>query len=245
MLALPLVVFSPVLSLGADSPAIKALKEKGLTRSGRFFLLDAEQPVLDKWKSTRAVMADYNAVAARRNEAELAARESAQLEGRRTELQEHLNDLDQKINVQGFQQGNNRPVGFGQGAYLSQLMAQRDMIRINLAEIASMQKSVKADRGTDAKTLDAESKKALEAAKAALAEFRGSVNAVTKRYDQLGSDAAVKSALHALEEDRMGTFKLGPSAPFKAVVKALEKAEATILAKKAAAVPRKKGRSRK
>ena len=100
-------------------------------------------------------------------------------------MQEKLNELNQQINEQGFQQGNNRPGGFGQGAYVSQLISQRNMIRMNLDEIVSTQKSVKADAETDPKTLEAESKKSLEAAKAVLTEFRESVDAVTKQYDEL------------------------------------------------------------
>ena len=54
------------------------LKEKGLSRSGRLFVIEAEDPVLEKWKATRAVLADYSRVAVRMNEAEQAAREQAE-----------------------------------------------------------------------------------------------------------------------------------------------------------------------
>ena len=142
-----------------------------------------------------------------------------------------MNELNQQINEQGFQQGNMRAAGFGQGSILPQLTAQRNTVRMNLAQIVNMQKSLKQDPATDKKALEAESQKRLEAAKTALMDFRLSVDEVTKRYDQLSSESAVKSALHTLEQDKVGSFKLGPTAPFKSVVKALEYAERTVLAK--------------
>ena len=194
-LSLPLVVFSSVLSHGADSPAIALLKEMDLTKSGHFFVIKAEQPVLEKWEKTRAVLAHNIATDERKKEAELAARQLAQLEQRRVELQEKLNELNQQINEQGFQQSNNRAYGFGQGAYLSQLIAQRNMIRMNLTEIGFTQKAAKTEAGADQKTLEAESKKSLEAAKAALTELRELVDAAMKQYAALNSDSSVRTAL--------------------------------------------------
>jgi hypothetical protein len=245
VLSLSLLALSSVPSLGADSPALTVLKEKGLTRSGRLFVIEAEKPVLEKWKETRALLADYLTIAGRKNESDLAARESAQLEERRVELQERLNQLNQQINEQGFQQGNIRQGGFGQAAYLNQLVSQRNMIRMNLDEVVSTQKSFKPDAKTDPKALEAESKKSFEVAKSALTEFRESVDAVTKQYDALNADPSVKSALQALEKDKMGTFKLGPSTTFKTTAKALENAERLILAKKTSAVSKKKAKSRR
>ena len=245
ILSLPFVVLAPVASLGADPRPMALLKEKGLSRSGRLFVLEAEDSVLEKWKATRAVLADYSRVAARMNEAEQAARELAQLEARRVELQERLNELNQQINEQGFQQANNRPGGFGQGAYVSQLISQRNVIRMNLAEIVMTQKSIKDEAGPEKKALEAASKKSLESATAALKDVRAAVNAVTKRYDELNADASVRKALLKLEKDKVGTFKLGPSMPFKTAAKTLENAERTILAKRATAVSRKTGKSKR
>jgi hypothetical protein len=245
VLALALIAFSTALSLGADPPAMKVLKEKGLTRSGRLFVIDAENTVLEKWKETRAVLADHAATAGRKSEADLAARGLAGLEERRVELQQGLDDLNQRINEQGFSTVTGRPGGFGQGAYVRQLIAQRDMIRMNLTEVSAAQRSLKADPGPDPKALEAESQKRLEAAKAALTGLRASVDEAMKRYDELGSDASVRSALQALEKEKLGSFKLGPSPAFKAAVRALENAERTILAKRTAAVSRKKARARR
>jgi hypothetical protein len=245
VLMLPPAVFTPVASAAADTAAISALKEKGLTRSGRFFVIDGEKAVLDKWKATRAVVVEYTAVAGRKSEADLAAHDFAQLEQRRAGLQEDLNVLNQQIDEQAFTPSNNRPGGFAQATPLAELTSQRTMIRMNLAQITSMQKAAKADAGPDKETLDAESKKRLESAKAAVTELRESINGVIKQYNQLNADRAVNSALRALEREGLGTFKLGPSTAFKAVMKALENAERTVLAKKAAPVSRKKKRVKK
>jgi hypothetical protein len=245
LLCLPLVASSSALSLGADSPAIATLKEKGLTRSGRFFVVEGEKTVLDKWKETRGALAEYAAAAERKKEAELAARDLAQLEERRTALQARLDELNQQINVQGFQQAGSRAGGFGQGAYLTQLISQRDMIRMYLTDVVATQQSFKADAGTDKKALESESEKNLQAAKAALTDLRASVNAVLKRYDELKSDASVKSALQALEKDKAGTFKIGPSTAFNGAVKSFETIERKILATKTTAVSRKKRTSKK
>ena len=243
-LVLSLVVLSTGVSSAADSPAIAVLKEKGLTRSGRFFVIEAEEPVLQKWQESRAVIASYAAAAGRKNEADLSARELSQLEARRTELQNKLNDLNQQINEQGFQPGNNRQGGGGQGSYISQLIAQRNMIRMNLSELTSTPRPSTDEVKSDQKALEAESKKRLEEAKAFLTEFRSEVDQATKQYEKLSSDTAVLTALGMLEKEKIGTFKLGPSTSFKTAVKTLENAERLVLAKKSS-TSRKKGKAKR
>ena len=117
VLSLPLIVSSSVQALSADPPAMIVLKEKGLTRSGRIFVIEAEDPVLEKSSMIRRVLAEFTATVQRQNEAELAARDTGQLEERRVVLQRNFDQLDQQINQQGFQQGNMRQGGFGQAAY--------------------------------------------------------------------------------------------------------------------------------
>jgi hypothetical protein len=241
----PVMIFSSAPSLGDDSPAITMLKEKGLARSGRVFVIEAEKRVLEMSSKIRGVMAQYITTVERKNESELRARDYAQLEERRVELQQQLDQLNQAINEQGFQQPGARGGGFGQGAYLSQLISQRNMIQTTLAQVAAAQKPAKALPETDQKTLEAENKKTLESAKGFLTELRASVDAVTKRYDELDSDASVKSALQALEKSKVGSFKLGPSTTFKTAVKSLENAERLILAKKTSALSRKKAKSKR
>jgi hypothetical protein len=111
--------------------------------------------------------------------------------------------------------------------------------------VASAAQSFKAGAGGDPKALEAESQKSLESAKADLTELRALVDAAMKRYDELNSDASVGAALQALEKEKLGSFRLGPSPAFKSAVKAAEDAERTVLRKRTDALSRKKGRSRK
>ncbi len=246
VVALPLIVFSSTPFVWADSPAIAILKEKGLTRSGRYFVIEAEKPVLQSSSKIRSALAEYTSVVERKNEAELAARDYAQLEERRVDLQQNLDQLNQRINEQGFQQqGNSRAGGFGQGAYVFQLISQRNMIQSTLAQVTAAQKPVRALSESDKKTLESENKKSLEAAKALLTEIRASVDAVMKRYDELKADASVKSALQELEKAEAGSFKIGPTPTFKTAVKSLENAERLVLVKKTSTLSRKKAKSRR
>jgi hypothetical protein len=243
---------------------VAALKEKGLARSGRYFVVEGEKAVLDKWKEVRASLNEYLATADRRRGEEQAAQNSARLEERRAELQSSLNEMNQLINEQGFQQnqggfgqpgggpggpGGNRqggfgPGGFGQTTALSQMIARRNMIRMNLNEIDAAQKSLKASPQAsptaDAKARKADDDASRDAAKTSLAAFRKSVDEVLKQYDDLGSDASVKSAFQALEKEKLTGVKLGPSADFRNVVKSLETAEKKILGRATASTTRKK-----
>jgi hypothetical protein len=243
LFALPLIVFARSLSLADEPAGVDVLEKKGLTRSGRFFVIQAETTVLEKWKATRVILADHAATIRRKDEADFATRRRAGLDDRRAELQRNLDELNQRINEQGFQPGNGRLGGFGQGTYATQLIAQRDMLRMSLSEVNSAQQFLKAESSPDPKNLEAESQKSLEAARAALSGVRAAVNSALKEYDGLDADASVRAALLGLEKQKLGTFKLGPSPAFKTAVKALESAERTVLAKRTGTAPRKKGRS--
>ncbi|MHC5540218.1 hypothetical protein ACYOEI_18520 [Singulisphaera rosea] len=244
------VVLASSVSLAADSPALTALKEQGLIRSGRLFVIDAEKPVLQKMKEARATLAEYTATENRKEESGRASGELAQLEACRTELRQRLEDMNQQINEQSFQQGNGpgrQGAGnFGRGGFSSPLVAQRNQIRMELAEVESHLKDFKDEvpKETDRKALEEESKKNRETVKTTLEDLRRSVDEVTKKYDDLRAASSVKAALETLEKDRAGSFKLGPSAAFTAGVKTLENAERLVL-KKAASSTRKKGRSRR
>src|SRR4051812_24584075 len=87
---------------GADSPpaSVAALKQKGLTKSGLTFVLEAEKPVLAGMKEVRALVADHARAAEKQAMAEQVATRLAQVEERRAELQDNLNDLNQQINEQ-------------------------------------------------------------------------------------------------------------------------------------------------
>ena len=82
VLALPFVVLAPVTSLGADPRPMATLKEKGLLCSGRLFVLEAEDSVLEKVEGDphhTGRLQRGNPVR-RMNEAEQAARGAGALE---------------------------------------------------------------------------------------------------------------------------------------------------------------------
>lgn len=246
----PVLVLAASVSLAADSPALTALKEHGLTRSGRFFVIDAEKPALQKMKEARAAVAEFSAAEGRRQESGRASGELAQLEAFRTELRQRLEDMNQQINEQGFQQGNGPgrqgPGNFGQGGFSPSLIAQRNETRMHLAEVESHLKALKDEvpRDADRKAMEEEGKKDRETVKTTLEELRRSVDEVTKKYEELRATSSVKAALETLEKDRVGSFKLGPSPAFTAGVKTLENAERLVM-KKAVTSSRKKNRSRR
>ncbi|MDG3004088.1 hypothetical protein [Paludisphaera mucosa] len=255
VLSLSLVALASSPSQAADAPAVAALKEKGLTRSGRFFVIEAEQAALEKWKAARPVLAGHAANVERKSRADAAAEELAQLEASRVELQNTLSDLDQQVNPQGFQpggfgqggfeQGSFGQTGFGGQAYLAQVNTQRAWVRANLVEIASLQRAARSETPKDEKALEAEMQKSLEAVRTALAEFREAADAVVRRYDELDVDPAVKSAFQALEKAKLGGLKLGPTPEFGNALKALAKAERTYLEKKSPVVSRTRSRPRR
>jgi prefoldin subunit 5 len=250
-LPLLLIVLGSGWTRGADSPSVSALKEKGLTRSGITFVIEAEKPVLAKMKEARAVFAGYAAVAERQAVAEQVATRLTQLEQRRVELQNNLNDLNQQINEQGYAQANNSPGpgmrNLAQSGLVSQMIAQRNLIRNTMAEVSLEQNTLNADapQSKDRTAPDEDVKKKAEACKASLAELRPRVDEVTKKYADLGADVSVKAAISSLEKETKANLKLGPSDAFKAAAKTLDQAERKLLGKKTPAFSRKKGKSKK
>jgi hypothetical protein len=243
-LPLLFVVIGSGWTRGADSPAVSTLKEKGLTRSGITLVIEAEKPVLAKIKEARAAFAAY-AVAGQ------VATRLTQLEERRVALEGNLNDLNQQINEQGYAQAGNSPGpginNLAQSGILSQMIAQRNLIKNTLAEANLEEKTFKAEapQGKDHTALDEDAKKKAEECKAAVAGLRPMVDEVTKKYADLGADGSVKAAIGELEKATKANLKLGPSDAFKAGVKTLEHAERKLLGKKTPAISRKKGKSKK
>jgi DNA repair exonuclease SbcCD ATPase subunit len=241
-ISLLFVVLGPCWSPGAEPKAATALKEKGLTRSGTTLVVEAEKPVLIKMKEAKSLLSSYAAAASKKEEADQAAGMLAQLEERRVELQQNLDQLNQQINEQAVMP--TRPGASGMGpSYLPQLLSQLNQIQTPLNQIVAEQKSLRASTPADAKALNEEVEKGAEALKAALAELRPMIDEVVKRYATLGADPAVKAAIGELETATRADFKLGPSAEFKAGMKLLDRAEKKTVRSKPAA--RKKGKSKK
>jgi hypothetical protein len=234
-------------SRGGDSAAEATLKEKGLAKAGHTWVIEAEKPVLAKMKEIRAIFASYATAAEKQAVAEQVAMQSAQLEEHRVELQSSLDDLNQRIVEQVTtpqaspfpRQGpNNTPPT----APSNPLIAQRDQIKLQLAEVASTQKALKTQTPpTSNKTaLDEDVKKKQEAFKSALSDLRRQVDDVTKKYAELGADQSVKKAIADLMKASKAKVNLGPSDAFLAGVKELDQAERRFLGKKTPSTSKKK-----
>ena len=238
-------------SRGADPAAEATLKEKGLTKSVSTYVIEAEKPVLAKVKEVRGLFANYAMLAERQATAENVAMQSAQLEEHRAELQSTLDDLNERIIEQGGAQANNLPRRGMPGGPMtgsnSPLIAQRDQIKLALAEVGRTQKALKAQapQAKDKATLDEDVKKKGEAFKAALVDLRRQVDEVTKQYNELAADPSVKKSLDDLKKASKANVKLGPSDAFLAAVKQLDQAERQFLGKKTTTVSKKKAKSKK
>jgi exonuclease VII large subunit len=244
------LVSGPTPSRGADSAAEAVLKEKGLTKSGRAYVIEAEEPVLAKMKEVRAAFADYATTADRQAKAEHVATQAAQLEDRRAQLQEELDAVNERIASQGTPQNNNfaRPGGTNpqQGGITSPLISQRDQIKYVLAEITRDQRTLKSEAPQGKKaSLDEAVKTKGDAFKTALAELRPQVDAVMKTYAELGADESVQKALVDVRKASPTKLKLGPSDAFLAGAKELDQAERRFLGKKTPVVSRKKAKSKR
>ncbi|WP_165229044.1 hypothetical protein [Aquisphaera insulae] len=261
-LALSLSLIASRPALAADSPAVALLKGKGLVKSGLYFVVDEETSAIGKWKSARSVLADYQSASDRKARSDQSTRNAVDLEDRRAELEATLAELDIQINAQGMPQGGNQGLGggsgmgmgpggqgrggFNQGFGSSPLIAQRNMLRTQLARITSMQRSVgNTTSAEEKKEAEAQSRKSQQDAKAALGDVRSAVSSVQKRYQELAADPSVQAAFRALEKEKMGGMKLGPSTEFRNMVKSLEKAERVVLGRsRSDTSSRKKTRTR-
>jgi chromosome segregation ATPase len=218
-------------SRGAGPGAEAVLEEKGLTKSGQVFVIEEEAPVLAKMKEARAAYARYAAAAERQSASERVSARVAELEEQRNQLQEALDELDRQIPQQGNPQaaGFSRPGGnpMMQGTLASPLAARRDQVRAALAEVSREQRALKLQvpQTKDGANSAAAAEKQAETFKAALAELRPMVDAVTKTYTELAADSSVQSALIELKKASAKKLRLGPSDAFLAGAKELDQAE--------------------
>ena len=228
-----------------------ALKEKGLTKVGTVFVIDAEKPVLAKWKETRASFAAYAAMSDQQTANQQLADRASQLEENRANLQSQLEDLNLRIGDQGSTGGNNSPGGFGGGgfpgrSFPSPLIGERNQIKAMLAEVTAEQKTLKnqSPQAKDNASLDNRVKRAEETFKAALGELRTQMDEVKKKYTDLEADPVVKPVL-ADAKKANPKLRIGPSDSFNSASKELDKAEQRFLGKKATVVSKKKTRTKK
>ena len=225
-----------------DSSAIALLKEKGLSKAGTTFVIEGEKPVLARMKEAKAAFASYAALSERHQMEEQLGTHLADLEQNRVAIQAQVTEMNQAIiehaattasNTGNFpRQGNNNP---GQRQMADPMVAQRDQLKLTLAEITREQQALKSNQAPpskDKKALDEEIKLKAEEIKSALADLRPKVDEVAKKYAELKADPSVKQSLEILTKASKVSFKIGPSEPFVAASKSLEAAERKYLGKK-------------
>ena len=238
----------------ADRPADIALKEKGLTKTGTVYTIEDEKPVLARMKEARTGYQAFAAMSSQQSMHEELARKGAQLEDQRAELQSQLEEINQRIGEmaagpgnQGPPGGRGGPGGTGNQASVSPLTIERDQLKNALAEVTAQQRTVKNTLlpAKDVAAMDAKVKKAEETLKGILTDLRTQVDAVTKKYSDLGEDGDVRKLL---AEAKQGNpkLRLGPSDAFAGGNKELAKAEQQFLGKRTSVVStKKKAKSKK
>ena len=239
-----------------ESPTDAALKEKGLTKAGTVYTIEAEKPVLAKLKETRTAFQGYAAMSGEKASFDELANRGNQLEENRANLQARLEALNLQIgdNGGGNNNGNGGPGGgmgggpgglggigglggFGMpGRTASPQAMERDQVKVQLAQVTADQKTVKnqSPQPKDVTSLEARIKRAEETFKAALQELRTQVDEVKKQYADLEADGSVKSLLADAKKGN-SKLRLGPSDALNNGIKELEKAERQFLGKKPAA----------
>jgi len=233
---------------GADPAAEAALKAKGLTKSGRVYVIEAEAPVLVKMKEVKAVYAAYAAAVERQDAADQFASQVAGMEQQRQAMQSNLNALNQAVTQQQRMASyGRRGSRYSSGAMNTPLVAERNQAKMALAQIAGTQASAKSQvlSPKDRKALDDAARVKEDAFKKALEELRPMVDEVTRAYEELNADAAVKKALDDLSKASKTVVKTGPSEPFAAGVRALAQAERQYLGKSSTTASRRKPKGKK
>ena len=235
-----------------EDPAVDSpLKDKGLTKQGYVYVLDAEKPVLAKLKEARTSFATYASMSDQQLTTQQLAERGSQLEQTRSQIQNQMADLNQRIAEQRATTPLQSYGGFGRGTvsgtpFDSPLVAERNQLQGALAEITKEQNLIKSQtpQGKQDAALASKVKEAEDTFKATLGELRKQVDEVKKKYSELDADQAVKDAL---KEAKKGNSKnrLGPSDAFNTGAKELEKAEKQFFGKKSSAGSKKKTKSKK
>jgi paraquat-inducible protein B len=246
-LSLLFIALGSARSQGADSAAEAVLEGKGLAKSGRVYVIEAEAPVLEKMKGVKAAYASYASAVDRQDAADQFASQIVEMEQQRLAMQSNLNALNQGVTQQQRMASyGRRGSRYTPNAMNSPLVAERDQAKMALAQIANNQKVTKAQvlSPKDRKTLDDQAKAKEDAFKRALEELRPMVDEVEKKYADLKADEAVKKALDDLSKASKTVVKTGPSEPFAAGARALAQAERQYLGKRSTA-PNKKAKGKR
>lgn len=213
--------FAGAAMAAADSPE-EVLKARGLKRVGTTYVLAAEADVQKK-VGTLKTLSNQLVQAARQQAG--AEQQAAGEKGMMRELLAQRVGLGQQLAA--FEQ-EIRNIG---GAP-PQMAARRNEMVLAYNNLGDQIRMLQEGHAADPKQQDrllAEVSRRREAYIQAVLDLRQLVDTVTRSYTDLANDAAVKQAVETLSRSAKSAPRLGPSAPFAANVKLLERIERSVM----------------
>lgn len=205
----------------ADSPQ-DLLRARGLKQVGSTYVLASESEVQKKMAELRALRNQLVLVAQRQANSERQAEDEKgmmqEMLRQRVILNDQITAFEQQIR------------SFGGAA--PELIARRNEAAAAYNGLGDRIRLLQSGPGADARVQDrllAEFSRRREGYIQAVLNLRQLIDATTKSYTELVDDAAVKEALESLGRNSRSKPKLGPSAPFAANVKLLERIEKSVM----------------
>ena len=212
MLGWVIVVMGTAVASADDekTPAAETvLKDKGLTKNDRLFLLD-EAAAIEKYGQAKAAYADYQK-AMNRYATIVQYDEAVQtLETQRQALQQQVNMLQVQINSTGTGYGRMRRMVSAQQAPLRQQQSQ-DRAMMNQINSQIQASKAQAPKAADRKAVPAEAERTRQAFVDSVHELKEVLDPLLAKYHELALDKTVTDSLVQLRHSTTLNYKLGPS----------------------------------
>jgi hypothetical protein len=207
----------------ADEPSSaeeKVLKDKGLNKNDRHFLLE-EAAAIERYEQNKSLYTDYQKALSR--SAEIAQYDEAvqSMEAEQQALQQQVSALQMQINHSGA--GNGRMQRYV-NAQLAPLRQQENQARamINQLNIQIKAAKGKAPKADERKGAPARVEQTRQAYIDSIRELNELVAPLMAKYHELAQDKTVTDALDALRHRTTRNYKLGPSDELVAASKMIE-----------------------
>jgi hypothetical protein len=220
--------------------AEKLLKEKGLTRNDRKFLIEEdERAVIDKYDQAKSAKADLQK-AMTRYAGILQFDESVQaIEFQRQGLQQEINTLQMQLNSTPY--SSNGRMRAMQNSAQAPLRQQQNADRAVMNQLSGQAQALKSQgpKAEDRRAATAEYDKTRKGYVDSVRDLEEALTPLLEKYHELGSDKAVKDALADIWHATQKNVKLGPSDQVLAASKLVQEM------KKAKALPMSKPATKK
>jgi hypothetical protein len=188
--------------------AEKALKDKGLTKDDRHYLLD-ESAAVEKLTQAKTAQADYQKAFSRYAPIVEYDQAVQAMEMERQLLQQEVSMLQSQINSSNAG-GRMRRMVNTQVAPLIQQQSQ-DRARINQINTQLQASKAQAPKAEDRKTLPGEVERTRQAFLDSVRELNDVVAPLLTKYHELALDKTVTDSLAQLRHSTTLNYKLGPS----------------------------------